>query len=202
MRVVVSNNKPNRVITSGSSVVVKVQPESSNRVVVGSSNNLTAEERTKLAGIEANADVTDTANVTSAGAVMYKSEQIVDETLNGFVESVYDQGTITSGPVRLIDLADGNVQTLTIGTNLAISFTDSRTTLPAVNLTKVVTLVIENGGDYTVSFTNVKWPGGVAPTLSEESTDGNGIDIVSFLLVEQSPLDDILYGFVGGLNFS
>ena len=59
--------------TNGSGAVTFVTPSVTNLSDVtsaGSGAIITSAERTKLTGIEANADVTDTANVTAAGALM------------------------------------------------------------------------------------------------------------------------------------
>ena len=42
-----------------------------------------------------------------------------------------------------------------------------------------ITLVITNGGAGTFGFTNVKWPGGVAPTLT-----ASGVDVLAFFTID------------------
>jgi hypothetical protein len=110
-------------------------------------------------------------------------------------ESLYSNGTLrTVG----INFANGQVQTLTgIGTGAtgatAIYFTGA----PATGAGNV-TLLVTNGGSMTGNTTtwggNIKWPGGVKPTLTT-----TGIDVVSFVTPDAGTT---IYGFLGGLNFS
>jgi len=54
-------------------------------------------------------------------------------------------------------------QTITLTANLAISFTQPTSTNTVVRL--MITQAA-SGGPYTVTWTSVKWPGGVAPVMS------------------------------------
>ena len=49
-------------------------------------------------------------------------------------------------------------------------------------------------GNTTTWGGNIKWPGGVKPTLTT-----TGIDVVSFVTPDAGTT---IYGFLGGLNFS
>ncbi len=83
-------------------------------VLAGTSASFTTADETKLSGIEANADVTDAANVTSAGALMDSEvsdlagvkaldttdilfADVADKLTVGFTESLDYDGTISSG---------------------------------------------------------------------------------------------------------
>ena len=63
---------------------------------IGSGNIITDSERTKLTGIESNADVTDAANVLSAGAVMTSGNQTIGgaKTFENIVKIKGDSGTL------------------------------------------------------------------------------------------------------------
>jgi hypothetical protein len=80
--------------------------------VDGTTNKVyTATEKTKLAGIEASADVTDTANVTSAGALMDSEVDADIKTL-----SLPANTTISAFGKTLVDDADAGTARATLGT--------------------------------------------------------------------------------------
>lgn len=101
-------------VVYGSSSVVKVVASSSGKTsVTVLKNDITAAERSKLAGIEAGADVTDFDNVLDSGAVMTTGNQSIDGTKT-FV-----------GPVT-INAGSGDPVTITGGT--PVNFDNSSTT--------------------------------------------------------------------------
>ena len=76
-----------------------------------------------------------------------------------------------------VDWTAHHIQKVTItGTNLDITFTD-----PANGPCRLYLFVVQGDGSDTIDWTNetdIKWPGGVAPTLSTGSGD---VDLVSFI---------------------
>ena len=106
-----------------------------------------------------------------------------------YAETVNAIGTVTSNTV--VDVSDGNVQTVRVGGNCEFSFTNE----PASGIAGTITLLITDGGSNTTTWeAAVKWPGNVAPALT-----ASGIDILSFITIDGGTT---IYGFVGGINFS
>ncbi len=99
------------------------------------------------------------------------------ETFTGsktFGAGVY--GNAVAMSAGAIDVSAGTVFTKTIAANTTISFTN----VPAAPATACVTLILTNGGAYTVTWpSSVKWNGGTAPTLTS-----SGVDILTFLTVD------------------
>ena len=176
-----------------------------------------ATDGTKLDGIEALADVTDTANVTAAGALM-DSEVDADiktltlpasTTISTFGASLIDDAaasnartTLGLGTIATVAAPSGTVvgttdtQTLTAKTltNVVIdgsvteevfAVTGTTPALDPVNGTiqtwtlsanstptdsfsagESMTLMVNDGTAYTITWPTIKWAGGVAPTLS------------------------------------
>ena len=102
----------NVTISTGGATTVVTVPEVQNNITV-SRNQITSEERTKLDGIEAGADVTVEANVRDAGAVMTTG----DQTING--TKTFD------GPVTF---NGGPNDPITIQNNTPVNFNNSSTT--------------------------------------------------------------------------
>lgn len=87
---------------------------------------------------------------------------------------------LTDGTAIIFDSSLGSIATLTVTQACTISFTsDSGDTL---------TLLLTNGGSQTVTWTNVKWAGGTAPTLT-----ANGVDCITIINV-----GGVLYGVSAG----
>ena len=177
---------PSTVLDS-SDIGVTVQAYSS--VLANTTASYTTAEETKLAGIETSADVTDTANVTAAGALMDSeltdlagvkalntstlatltgTETLTNKTIaspevtGAITESVY---TLT-GTSAALDPANGTIQTHTLSG--ATTYTDS------IASGESVTLVIP-GTANTVTWPTVSWQGGSAPTL--DTTNDNIVSL-------------------------
>jgi hypothetical protein len=73
----------------------------------------------------------------------------------------------SGGSSQTISVANGNVQTITLSANLAVSFTQ-----PSSTTAKVMLHITQasSGGPYTVTWTSVKWPGGIAPVMSSAAS--------------------------------
>ena len=77
------------------------------------------------------------------------------------------------GASTTINLANGNVQQLTLGTNTTIALTG---TTPAVACSLSLYIIQDGVGNRTVTWpASVKWPSGIAPVLS---TGSGKIDLV------------------------
>lgn len=119
----------------------------------------------------------------------FNSTEVREAKLKDYSEHVNAIGTVTSNTA--VNFENGNVQTVTVGGNCQFSFSNP----PASGQAGTVTLIITNGGAHTTTFASaVKFPGGVAPTLTS-----SGVDIVSFLTTDAGTT---INGFIGGINFS
>jgi hypothetical protein len=136
--------------------------------------------------------------LTLSGAVVAADQVVGEPQLKDYSETVEDiSGTKTAA--FDIALADGNVQTLTVGSgtfNIGIvgALTDQSNSL---------TLLLTNGGASTATFVAganggggnaVHWAGGEAPTFTT-----SGVDVVCFTSFDGGTN---FYGFVGGLDMS
>ena len=66
---------------------------------------------------------------------------------------------------------NGNIQTVSLNGNCVF-------TMPSASAAANLTIIINQTGSFTATFTGAKWTGGVAPTI----TTGSGkIDIISFI---------------------
>jgi hypothetical protein len=127
----------------------------------------------------------------SAGATCEFNDNFVHNAkLNDYSERVTALGTISSTPY-IINIENGNVQTLTVGGNFTAVFLNP----PASGAAGSLTLIITNGASSTLTWpSSVKWSSGAAPSLSS-----SGTDIVSFTTIDAGTT---WYGFVGGIGFS
>ena len=138
--------------------------------------------------------------ISAAGATLCNSSSEIIHCYDGelnrpklkdFSETVNAIGTVNSNTE--VNFENGNVQTVTVGGNCEFSFGDP----PSSGQAGTVTLIITNGGGHTTTWhSSVKWPSGVAPSLT---TSGSNPDIITFLTTDAGTT---VYGFVGGLNFS
>jgi len=97
--------------------------------------------------------------VTLAGTQTLSNKTLVDPVITGTI--VEDVFTITDGAGFAIDPRNGSVQLVTLGA--------SRTPVASnFNNGDAVTLMIDDGTDYTITWTSVAvtWIGGAAPTLA------------------------------------
>ena len=182
----------------------------------------TAGDISKLAGIEASADVTDTANVTAAGALM-DSEVTNLAQVKAFDSADYAtaaQGTLAgtalqpNTDITVTDIQvtgeiyadaevdDGNSSTAdtidwTTGNYHKSTMTGNCTytfTAPTGTARVQLKLVQDATGSRVATWpASVKWPGGTAPTLT---TAANAVDIITFYY------DGTSFYAVETLNFS
>lgn len=146
-----------------------------------------AADGTKLDGIEAGADVTDTANVTAAGALMDSevTNLVQVKAFNSADYATAAQGTTADNALArsggtmtgnltfdevtetvynltgtVIDPANGSIQLHTLTGNT--TYTD------AFSAGQAITLMVDDGTSYTITWPTMTWVnnGGSAPTLA------------------------------------
>lgn len=125
-------------------------------------NAYTDAEKAKVAGLDA--ALADKASKSSANT--FSGVQTFDA---GVVEK---HVTLSTGT---IDLSLGNAFSLTVSWDTTISITN----VPASGFAGFL-LELTNGGSHVITWNNtIKWPGGVAPVLTE-----NGVDVVFLYTID------------------
>ena len=105
------------------------------------------------------AGMSDVLPVVQGGTTLKTSRSVL------LAGAVYAHGT-TGGSVEL-DLADGDVQTITLNAETTFSFANW-----AASGCPSLALRITNGGDYTINWPAAcRFPGGIAPELTTGGTD-------------------------------
>ena len=98
------------------------------------------------------------------------SANAVNPTITNYTETLY--ANTTPGSAFTVNLNNGTVQQLTLGSNITI-------TMPSAAAGKsFLLMLLQNGtGGYSVTWSTVKWPGGSAPTVTSTA---NKQDMFSF----------------------
>ena len=113
--------------------------------------------------------------VAGGGAVTLSGTQtLTNKTLTNPSINNYTEGTVAignTGSTHTFSLTSGTFQTATLNANCTF-------TMPTVATGKSFVLKLTQGGSYTATFTNVKFAGGSAPTIT---TGSSKIDIISFI---------------------
>lgn len=97
------------------------------------------------------------------------NKTLTNPTVTNYLESVVAIGN--SGTAKTLDLTNGTVQTVTMTGNCTF-------TMPTATAGKSFVLILSTGaGSFTGTFTSVKWPSNVAPTIT---TTASRWDILTF----------------------
>ena len=169
---------------------------------------MTDAQESKLDGIEAGADVTDATNVAAANvagagfvtgtldfAINGNDEEISKVKLKDYGETIHYIGT-SSSPT--FNFENGNVQHCTGSSGIGGGNSITLSNPPPNGVAGTMTVIcincglIPNAGAFWPSA--IKWPGGIAPTLSS-----SGTDIFSVMTHDGGAT---YYGFMGGMQFS
>lgn len=111
------------------------------------------------------------------------------DALNAPYENVKAHGTLSSNTT--ITASDGNIHTFTVGAAITLSFNPNCLT----GYCRTLTLIITNGGAYTITWpSSVKWAGGAPPTFT-----ASGVDVVTLLTVDGGAT---WYGSANGVSYS
>lgn len=169
----------------------------------GTTNKVfTATEKTKLSGIETGADVTDTANVTSAGALM--DSELADLTAVKTLQAP-DNTTISVFGASLIDDADAATALTTLGlTATATELNSIQTQLNAKEPTLTAstitgkTAVTAVGTDY-VLISDTSDSGNLKKALvSDFGSGGSTTNYINTIYTDQSGGTSDTYGVLAG----
>lgn len=109
---------------------------------------------------------------TYTGTETLTNKTITNPTITNYTESVVSIGN--SSTTQTLSLTNGTVQTVTMTGNCTF-------TMPTATAGKSFILIaVQDGtGSRTATFTSVKWPNAVAPTLTTTATTGR--DIFAFV---------------------
>jgi hypothetical protein len=142
---------------------------------VGSGQIITSAERTKLDGIEANADVTDTTNVTAAGALM--DSEVTD--LDGIKSlTVPNNTTISAFGATLVDDANAAAARTTLGVDEAGTDNSTDVTLAGsrdyltISGQEITVGQIDISDDTNLAVSDTSGQTGINLTLSGDTLSG------------------------------
>jgi len=107
--------------------------------------------------------------VTLTGTQTLTNKTLTNPTINNYTEGTVAIGN--TGTSHTFSLTSGTFQTATLNGNCTF-------TMPTAATGKSFILKLTQGGSNTATFTNVKFPGGTAPTITATI---NAIDIISFI---------------------
>jgi hypothetical protein len=100
-------------------------------------------------------------------------QTLTNPTIAGYTEAVTAVGTVTTSST--LSVSSGTLLTATLTASTACTFT-----MPTPTAGKSFTLLLKqpaSTGNGTATFAGVKWPGGVAPTITPTAGE---MDILSF----------------------
>ncbi len=128
---------------------------------------------------------------TLSGTIVGADQIISAPVMKDYAETVYAGGN--SGTSQTLALTNGNVQTWTMNGNCTFTMPSGSTLQPGSSFTLILTQ--DGTGSRTGTFTNVKWAGGTAPTLTTTAT--SGIDILTFTTFNGGAAP-VWHGFLAG----
>jgi len=129
--------------------------------------------------------------VTLAGAVVGADQLISAPIIKDYSETVHAGGD--TGATVTLDETDGNVQSWTLDASCTFTMPSGSGLKPGTSMTLILT---QDGSSRTGTFTNVKWAGGTAVTLS---TGDDDVDILTFTTFNGGAAP-VWYGFSAGLD--
>ena len=129
--------------------------------------------------------------VTLAGAVVGADQLISAPIIKDYSETVHAGGN--TGATVTLDETDGNVQSWTLNASCTFTMPSGSGLKPGTSMTLILT---QDGSSRTGTFTNVKWAGGTAVTLS---TGDDDVDILTFTTFNGGA-NPVWYGFSAGLD--
>jgi hypothetical protein len=110
--------------------------------------------------------------------VIDDSNNLINTTLRAYTETLTSVG-IVSTTTYSINLSLSNVFDITLGNNVAFTFTNP----PPAGVSRNVTIILRQGavGNRTATFSNARYTDGIVPILS---TGINNIDVLTFFTID------------------
>jgi hypothetical protein len=128
---------------------------------------------------------------TLSGAIVGADQIISAPIIKDYSETVHAGGD--TGATVTLDETDGNVQSWTLDASCTFTMPSGSGLKPGTSMTLILT---QDGSSRTGTFTNVKWAGGTAVTLS---TGDDDVDILTFTTFNGGA-NPVWYGFAAGLD--
>ena len=156
--------------------VALTAPATGSTLTVADGKTLTANNSITLAGTDTTTMTFPTTSATiartDAGQTFTGVNTFTNPTFTNYTESVVAIGN--SGSAQTLDLTSGTLQTVTLSASCTF-------TMPTATAGKSFTLIVtQNGtGNWTATFTSVKWPKGTAPVITPTAT--TGVDVLTFV---------------------
>ena len=123
------------------------------------------------------------------GVATLDANSRMPQNLTAPTETYLALGSVSG--TKTISGANANVQSMTIATDTTITLTAGA----SASECRVLTLIITNGGAYTITWSaSVKWAGGSAPTFT-----ASGVDIVTLITVDAGMT---WYGSANGVSYA
>lgn len=149
------------------------------KLVDGTDYNVTSSSQFTLTSTAVSGDVVEyiaygatvaSSNLSKTGDTMTGNLTVnADLIVTGYKETHTDNGN--TGTAQTIDISDSTLQTYTLTGNCTF-------TMPTADAGRSFTMFLKTGaGSFTSTFTGVKFPSNVAPTIT---TDANRMDILTF----------------------
>ena len=128
---------------------------------------------------------------TLSGTIVAADQVISAPIIKDYSETVHAGGD--TGATVTLDETDGNVQSWTLDASCTFTMPSGSGLKPGTSMTLILT---QDGSSRTGTFTNVKWAGGTAVTLS---TGDDDVDILTFTTFNGGA-NPVWYGFSAGLD--
>jgi len=149
------------------------------KLVDGTDYNVTSSSQFTLTSTAISGDIVEyiaygatvaSSNLSKTGDTMTGNLTVnADLIVTGYKETHTDNGN--TGTAQTIDISDSTLQTYTLTGNCTF-------TMPTADAGRSFTMFLKTGaGSFTSTFTGVKFPRNVAPTIT---TDANRMDILTF----------------------
>jgi len=129
--------------------------------------------------------------LTMGGELAAVDQVISRPIIKDYSETVHAGGN--TGATVTLDETDGNVQSWTLNASCTFTMPSGSGLKPGTSMTLILT---QDGSSRTGTFTNVKWAGGTAVTLS---TGDDDVDILTFTTFNGGA-NPVWYGFSAGLD--
>ena len=135
---------------------------------------------------QASSNVNITGGTISNTPIDFQDQLATRPTLKDY--SINGQALGALNANTSLDFANANFFSATANANVTISFANAS----AANTLSGVVLALSNGGSQTLTWANVDWTGGVAPTLTS-----SGLDILVFVTYDAGTT---IHGMVASLD--
>jgi hypothetical protein len=177
----------NAAVNAVKTAALHIGASGSETAVTATGAELNYNDITTLGTAEASKTVTAT-----SGSVITLTDFVTERpVIKDYAETVYAGGDTATA--KTLAETNGNVQTWTMTGNCTFTMPSGSGLQPGTSMTLILTQ--DGTGSRTGAFTDVKWAGGTAPTLTTTAT--TGIDVITFYTFNGGA-SPVWYGFLAG----